>query len=40
MTLVDAATESKDLTLASANVFGRVLKPDGTPASLSALLDF
>ena len=39
MTLVDAATESKDLTLASANVFGRVLKPDGSPAS-SALLDF
>ena len=33
VTLVDGATESQDLTLASANVFGRLLKPDGTPAS-------
>ncbi|SVB93543.1 uncharacterized protein METZ01_LOCUS246397, partial [marine metagenome] len=34
ITLEDAATSSSnELTLASANVFGRILKPDGTPGS-------
>ena len=32
VTLSDGGTASKDLTLASANVFGRILKPDGNPA--------
>ena len=32
MSLSDGATESQDITLQSANVFGRIVKPDGTPA--------
>ncbi|SVD09339.1 uncharacterized protein METZ01_LOCUS362193, partial [marine metagenome] len=31
--LSDGATETKNLTLAAANVYGRIVKPDGKPAS-------
>jgi len=32
VTLADGETKTQELTLASANVFGRILKPDGKPA--------
>ena len=33
VSLSDGATASQDLTLSSANVYGRILKPDGKPAT-------